>query len=349
MPAVLDALHRDRLLRSAQSTSRSGSTGRPDAACDGRIKGAIAARNGISIYQDIVLAGQVARRGVRDNDARWRLIEPWLPRGGTVLDVGSNFGWFGLQICATRPDCLVASIEADPRSAAVQQCVLQSNEADRVVLLTARAGAAMARSFARHRQRFDAVLCLNILHWLSDHRDFLRALDPLSGALLIEHPHPDEANVGIDHVRREIGPIDEYLATTLPGRPIECLGWVPGLRDGLQRAMWRVGPRPGQANDSTASLDVAALVEHDIAWPLRAFWREAIAQAGEKDGRWLLTPRGLECDPTHGAATVGPTSRRAVQRLFTRIPRQRLFTPRTWCRRQLRRAAGSLLRACRLR
>ena len=103
-------------------------------------------------------AERVSRRGAggpnllhghRDCMGRWEALAPHLPQAGTILDVGSNFGWFGLQICRTRPQCVVASVEADLRSAAVQRQVLQSHDATRICLLTARAGRPMIGASGR--------------------------------------------------------------------------------------------------------------------------------------------------------------------------------------------------------
>ena len=77
--------------------------------------------DGLSVYQDVVLAGRTVRQGARDCHERWRVIEPHLPAGGAFLDIGSNFGWFGLKICESRPSAVVASVEADPRSALIRQ------------------------------------------------------------------------------------------------------------------------------------------------------------------------------------------------------------------------------------
>src|SRR5437016_2940122 len=81
----------------------------------------------LSVYQDVVLGGQTVRRGARDCEARWELIAPHVPLAGTVLDIGSNFGWFGLRICQEYPECVVASVEADEQSGTVQREVLRSH------------------------------------------------------------------------------------------------------------------------------------------------------------------------------------------------------------------------------
>src|SRR5262245_58197516 len=111
---------------------------------------------GLSVYQDVVLGGITVNKGRRDCGARWQLIAPHLTGRGAVLDVGSNFGWFGLKICQTFPNCVVASLEADLRSAAVQRAVLESHAHNRICLLVRRADSRLAQAFLAAGQRFEA-------------------------------------------------------------------------------------------------------------------------------------------------------------------------------------------------
>ncbi|HEX4149553.1 MAG TPA: class I SAM-dependent methyltransferase, partial [Pirellulales bacterium] len=142
----------------------------------------------VSVYQDVRWAGQTIVRGRRDCNQRWRLIQPLLPARGAMLDVGSNFGWFSLAACEAFADYVVASVEADEHSAGVQRQVLESHRHERIALLTQPADARLVEAFARSGQRFDAVLCLSVLHWMHDHREFLERLGAISGRMFIEHP-----------------------------------------------------------------------------------------------------------------------------------------------------------------
>ncbi|HEY5315010.1 MAG TPA: class I SAM-dependent methyltransferase, partial [Pirellulales bacterium] len=183
--------------------------------------------NRAGVYQDVRWAGQTLARGRRDCNRRWELIRPLLPARGALLDVGSNFGWFGLAACETFADYVVASVEADEQSAGVQRQVLQSHALRRIALLTHPAGSRLADVFARSGQRFDAVLCLSVLHWMRNHREFLTRLGPISGRMFIEHPDPREQGAGIDRIRREIGPIGRYLRDVFPDRHAILLGRIP--------------------------------------------------------------------------------------------------------------------------
>lgn len=288
---------------------------------------------GLSVYQDIVLDGSCYRPGVRDCEARWQLIEPHLPRAGAVLDVGSNFGWFGLRIASTRPQCVVASVEGDLRAAAVQRDVLASHRADRIALLTDRLDAKSAARWGRMGQRFAATLCLSVLHWMPDHRQFLTELGRLTEMILIECPAPIEQGVGLASAVHEMRDMRSYLSGVFAGAAIECLGHAPGLgEEAPARAIWQVRLR--DAEPSLPGLALDGLLSRGLSWPRRRWWLEqcdsAEWNATLPDG-WWLTPAGL---------TVGhvasPTQRDRLRRRLRHLPEETTCTSSQWLRRKWR-------------
>ena len=301
---------------------------------------------GLSVYQDVVVAGKTVRTGQHACAARWRLIEPHLPAAGAFLDVGSNFGWFGLQIVQSRPDSVVASVEADPRSAAVQHLVLRSNDVRRICLLTQRAGAPLARRFLAAAQPFAGVLCLSVLHWMPDHREFLEILGPLSERLFIELPDAQETGAGVDSIRRAIGAADEYLAGLFPDRPRTCLGRLPSHRNPhFQREIWLVGPAKTCVAAPVAALDAAALLSLSPGWPPRSWWLGQFdllsPTANPSSGAVDFTAHGLQAS----AAGVPAEQLAQLRRAARRVPERRAMPiSQAWYRR-LRRRVGDLLRA----
>jgi len=276
---------------------------------------------GISVYQDLILADGTRLPGQRDCVGRWEAIAPHLPEAGTFLDVGSNFGWFGTMLCRSRPDCVVASVEADERTARVQHRVLRSHQASRICLLTRKAGAAMAERFSRCGQRFDAVLCLSVLHWMADHRRFLAEMGRISGRLLIEQPAPDEKGAGLDRIRAEIGPMDHYLTSLFPQRPVRCLAEWPSHRGGPPRQLWLVA-EPSDWEPLSAGLNVNCLLENSPGWPSRSWWLDQVRRLpsaqdeatgvgtpDDRRGGWL-TPQGVQCFGPIDAVSVKQLSRR---------------------------------------
>ena len=293
---------------------------------------------GLSIYQDVVIDGQTFCRGTRDCSTRWEILDPHLPRQGAILDVGSNFGWFGLQICRSRPHCVVASAEADLRSAAVQYEVLRSHAHDRICLLTQKASLAMARRFAAASQRLEAVLLLSVLHWIGDHREFLATLGPITGRFLVEQPDPREDGAGVTRIRRQIGSIGDYLRQLFPHRPVQCLAHLPSHRfSPWPREVWLVGEPPDWPPNAAVGLDADALLDLAPGWPPQRWWHSELARAaraeaadGREPSRCLFTSRGL-------------SSSRLDGRRLRAIPEHAAFTPQGLLYRRVRRMAGALL------
>lgn len=292
--------------------------------------------DGLSVYQDVVLAGQTCYTGTRDCLGRWDVLQPYLPAAGTILDVGSNFGWFGLQISRRRPQCVVASVEADLRSAAVQRQVLQSHNTTRVCLLTARAGRPMIERFAAAGQRFEAVLCLSVLHWIPGHRELLETLGGISGRLLVEHPDPREDGAGVAWIRQEIGHVGTYLKTVFPGRTVRMLADWPSHRPtGHPRQLWLVGEPVGWPAEPSPGLDVSAALSLGPSWPPRGWWRKELVRsaASVADGpagdslRAIFTPQGLKFVPPPAGRTPARVSLRSIRRRIDRVPQQRLVPP----------------------
>jgi SAM-dependent methyltransferase len=309
--------------------------------------------HGLSVYQDVVLAGRTVIRGVRDCQGRWEAIAPHLPSSGSVLDVGSNFGWFGLQICTTLPGYTVASVEGDLRSARVQRAVLESAGCERVCLLVGRANTGLMRRFAQAGQRFDAALCLSVMHWIPDHREFLAALGAITARLLIEHPDPREAGSGVDRIRQEIGHVGPYLQGLFADRPVRCLREFPSHRQSpYPRQLWLVGEPSGGNREASAGLDAAALLAMSPAWPPRSWWLAGFdrcalqaAEARNRPCRILLGPAGLAWQE----GRPGDPTLAQLRRRTGRVPHRGLFTPGRWCYRHARRLAGAILRRLGLR
>ena len=295
--------------------------------------------DGLSVYQDVVLAGQTVRSGVRDCHQRWRVIEPHLPAAGAFLDIGSNFGWFGLKICESRPGAVVASVEADPRSALIQRKVLSSHAHRRIALLTDRADCRLVSRFAAAGQRFDAALCLSILHWIPDHRAFLTQLGQIAARIVIEYPHPDEADAGSTKIRAEIGDLAEYLRRLFPNRPVEQIGdCASHLSSQYRRPIWLVGEA-----DSTptvpSGINARSMLESGLSWPPRSWWLNSLERGNfPQTGQPSLTAHGVQ-------------GKRAdwerLSRRLERLPESSLYTRSGYVQRQLLRVMRGVSRRAR--
>ncbi len=304
--------------------------------------------NDLSVYQDVVLDGRVVQKGVRSCEDRWRLIEPHLPSTTqAVLDVGSNFGWFGLRLCEHLPRCVVGSIEADLRSAAVQRSVLASHDHRRVCLMTQTVTAARLRNWADSGQRFDAALVFAVLHWMPDHKQVLAELGRLANQLFIELPEPDESAVGLGHVRQEMGRLDHYLTDQFPGRSVECLGMVDGPSgEDRRRRLWRVGPMWNSAPRQVTGLDVMELFPWRPCWPQQGWWQQQLAHLPHcQSPRQASTSNDALVFSCEGLQAGRPLSERELaswRHRFKRLPEKHLDHRARLLWRRARRAAARL-------
>ncbi|MBI3468295.1 MAG: hypothetical protein HY000_35270 [Planctomycetes bacterium] len=299
----------------------------------------------VSVYQDVVVAGQTISTGRRDCKGRWQAIAPHFPTSGAVLDIGSNFGWFGLRACETSRRLVVASVEADEGSAAIQRHVLESHRHERIVLLTRRAGIAMAREFAAAGQRFEAVLCLSVLHWMPDHEPFLLALGALSRKIFVELPSPDEDGAGVSEIRRQIGEAGDYLQRLFPERRRVRLAQTASHRKASHpREIW-LAEQIGHPASHSPGLDVSALLRLSPSWPPQSWWRRQIDRVWLENtpdlggARLVLSPDGVTWSPAQ-AGQAQPSLPR-IKRQVAGLPETRLFSRRDWIARRIRGIAKS--------
>lgn len=300
----------------------------------------------LSVYQQVVIDGQVVRQGARACEDRWKLIEPHLPyETHAILDVGSNFGWFGIRACECFPNAVVASMEADLRSAEVQRAILAAHDHQRICLLTQTVKAAGLRSWADAGQRFDAAFVLAVLHWMPDHHEVLTELGRMAQQLFIEVPEPDETAVGLEYVRKQIGRVENYLSVQFPGRAVECLGEVDSpMGIAFSRRLWRIGPASGQLQHDSVGLDVASLLPWRPSWPRRSWWEQQIiekshaeASQSSSGGRLTLSASGLQGVPELTQADLTHWKNRAA-----RFPEKYLDNRALLLWRRARRAAARM-------
>jgi SAM-dependent methyltransferase len=153
--------------------------------------------NVAEIYQDVVVAGRVIRRGVRECESRLAALLPQVDDGDTVLDVGSSFGYFGRGIAAARPRSVVVSVEKDRASVALQRRLLLAERAENVILVHGEVDLEWMRRANAACTFFDDVLLLSVLHHFSaaDLPGVLAELDRLGARLLVELPETAEEKV----------------------------------------------------------------------------------------------------------------------------------------------------------
>ena len=142
-------------------------------------------------YQETLIKNREIS-GEREGNERWQIIKPFLPESGTVLDIGSNLGYFGIKITEAKPAVGVVSIESDPRIISIQRKVLASHNQKRVIAIQGQLDEQMAKSWADLCDWFDITLLLSIIHWFDDPAKVVASLSSMSGKIIVEVPDRDD-------------------------------------------------------------------------------------------------------------------------------------------------------------
>ncbi len=119
---------------------------------------------------------------------RWALIKPHVPNKGMVLDIGSNLGYFGVQIINSFPDVAVVSIESDPRIIARQKKVLASYKTTRICAIQGFINSSVTDAWVQTCDWFDLTLLLSIIHWFDDPAKVVHDLSRMSSRIIAEVP-----------------------------------------------------------------------------------------------------------------------------------------------------------------
>jgi SAM-dependent methyltransferase len=174
-------------------------------------------------YQPLFREGepQVAQRDVLE---RWELLEPLLPYRGVMVDVGSNYGWFGLRACMSRPELHVISVEPDVDCLSVQSDLVEEHELwDRMHLFSEPLEGFWVADIV---DRVDLVLMLSVLHWFADPERVVREAAAVSDRIVFDYPDIGNTAAHNRGGRAYIGHIVDWLNGLRLG-DVQVVGRVP--------------------------------------------------------------------------------------------------------------------------
>ncbi|MEH2081151.1 MAG: glycosyltransferase [Nostoc sp.] len=158
------------------------------------------------VYQSICLHGQLIREGVRANDfERLEVIKNYIKPKQTILDIGSNVGFFTINLAKLFPENVFVSIEREYSYARLQQELIQLEGVNNVILVHSEVTTEWLYKATQACVYFDVTLLLSILHHIPDAEIFLTELNKISKSFIIELPHPDESKVcGKDVLKKQL-------------------------------------------------------------------------------------------------------------------------------------------------
>lgn len=186
-------------------------------------------------YQDIWVKGKVEKKGVRECEDRFEIIQSFCKqytRPFTILDIGANLGYFSLRLTEVF-DCTAVAVEGIYGEWTHE--VLKKNENQRVILLQKVISLEGLCALAAV-EHFDVVLALSVIHHLEGSFDeSLNVLRSLGDHLILELPY--EANACGQEV------VTSVLNATLP-EDAQILGYGKShLMDGERPIMLLSQPK----------------------------------------------------------------------------------------------------------
>ncbi|NEP62224.1 MAG: glycosyltransferase [Symploca sp. SIO2G7] len=153
------------------------------------------------VYQSIYLNGDLIREGVRKNDwERLEVIKQYIKPHQTILDIGSNVGFFTINLAKIFPENVFLSIESNQSYANLQRELLKQEKIKNVILINSKITVNWLKQAVLACTYFDVTLLLSVLHHMDDAIQFLEELSKISKSLVIEMPDPNESRVCGKHI-----------------------------------------------------------------------------------------------------------------------------------------------------
>ena len=158
------------------------------------------------VYQSIYLHGELIREGVRSNDfERLEAIKQYIKPKQTILDIGSNVGFFSIHLAKMFPQNVFVSIEKQYPYVRLQEQLIKLEGLNNIILIHSEVSTEWLTKAAEACTYFDVTLLLSVLHHIPDAENFLTKLNQISKSFIMELPHPDESRVcGKDVLKQQL-------------------------------------------------------------------------------------------------------------------------------------------------
>jgi hypothetical protein len=187
--------------------------------------------DGPTMYQDVLIDGEVVRKGERECAARYELLRPVLDqyqRPFTVLDVGAGFGYFGLRIVRDYPEATVVMLDFDHRL----RKVVELNQPPRTIVLEK---LMTVNDFWKMSEceHFDVTLLLSVLHHFEEWRSVLVGCLRMSDLTIVETPDSNDRGACGQHLITDIDLCMQRLERI-------CLGNTPSHTSQIHRNMYEI-------------------------------------------------------------------------------------------------------------
>lgn len=298
----------------------------------------------VEVYQDILIGGELAYKGERNCDDRYQIIKEHIAEDSVVMDVGSAYGYFGIQL-ARDLNVLTWSFESDPIRQLIQKAVIHENREHRVLLSGYVFGSSVLDSLSESVETVDTIIALSVFHYLPvrDLRPVMKKMSEYAPNLIIELASSKEKVVANKHLIDELEIMDiladtydriEFIGETTSSkdpdvlRPIykcsmrrvnrSAYGYIGGENGRMHNILYQNGIWSIDGNtDIVAGINLHNLISSNLVYPKRdllihggAMAYHELMQASEvtdiRTWNLLYTQNGIIPIDTHDKGYLPP-------------------------------------------
>ncbi len=148
------------------------------------------------VYQSIFIEDNLIAQGCRDNDKeRLNAIQDYFQDNQVVCDIGSNAGFFVIELAKRYKNSIFISIEMNKDYAALQAKLIEVNNLKNIILIN---GSISLDWLCRAKNSciyFDVCMMLSVVHHLPFPKEFIDGISHISREIILELASSDEKNV----------------------------------------------------------------------------------------------------------------------------------------------------------
>ena len=148
------------------------------------------------VYQSIYLGDELIARGCRDNEKeRLDAIIHYFKDNQIVCDIGSNTGYFVIELAKKFKNSVFISIEMDRDYADLQAKLIELNQLKNIILINGSISLDWLFRAEKACVYFDICLMLSVVHHLPYPKEFISGMSRISKEMIVELASSGEKNV----------------------------------------------------------------------------------------------------------------------------------------------------------
>lgn len=148
------------------------------------------------VYQSIYLGDELIARGCRDNEKeRLEAIIGYFKDNQIVCDIGSNTGYFVIELAKKFKNSVFISIETNRDYADLQAKLIELNQLTNIILINGSISLDWLFRAEKACVYFDLCLMLSVVHHLPYPKEFISGMSKISKEMVVELASSSEKNV----------------------------------------------------------------------------------------------------------------------------------------------------------